>query len=64
MAEKMTAFWLIILTMITCGAIPVLLVILTSPSPTQFIVVSSENIIGNEPYKYDINFLFNPLLMG
>jgi hypothetical protein len=63
MAEKMTAFWLIILTMITCGAIPVLLVILTSPQPTQFIVVSSENLIGNEPYKNEIYFLFNPLLL-
>lgn len=64
MVEKMTAFWLIILTIITCAAIPVLLVVLTAPHPTQFIVVSSENLIGNEPYKNEINFLFNPMLMG
>ena len=37
MAEKMTGFWLILLTMITCAAVPVLLVILTAPHPTQFI---------------------------
>jgi hypothetical protein len=59
MVEKMTAFWLIILTIITCAAIPVLLVVLTAPQPTQFIIVSSENLIGNEPYKNEINFLFN-----
>ena len=39
MAEKMTALWLIILTIITCASVPVFMVILTSPHPTKFILV-------------------------
>jgi hypothetical protein len=58
MVEKMTAFWLILLTIITCAAIPVFLVVLTSPQPTQFIIVTGEKIIDNEPYKDKMNFLF------
>lgn len=63
MVEKMTAFWLILLTIITCAAIPVFLVVLTSPQPTQFIIVTGEKIIDNEPYKDKMNFLFIPKLM-
>jgi hypothetical protein len=63
MVEKMTAFWLIILTIITCAAIPVFLVVLTSPHPTQFIIVTSEKLIGNEPYKDKMNFLLIPKSM-
>ena len=47
----MTAFWLIILTILTCAAIPVLLVLLTAPHPTEFIIVTSEKLIDNEPYN-------------
>jgi|GEM_PF-897640 len=63
MVEKMTAFWLIILTILTCAAIPVLLVLLTAPHPTEFIIVTSEKLIDNEPYKYKMNFLFISQLM-
>jgi len=63
MVEKMTAFWLIILTILTCAAIPVLLVLLTAPHPTEFIIVTSEKLIDNGPYKYKMNFLFISQLM-
>lgn len=63
MVEKMTAFWLIILTIITCASIPVFMVILTSPQPTQFIIVTGEKIIDSEQYKDKMNFLFIPKLM-
>ena len=63
MVEKMTAFWLIILTIITCAAIPVLMVILTAPSPTQFIIVTGEKFLDNEPYKNKMNLLFISKLM-
>jgi hypothetical protein len=59
----MTAFWLIILTIITCASIPVLMVILTAPHPTQFIIVTGEKLIDSEPYKDKMNFLFIPKLM-
>jgi hypothetical protein len=51
MAEKMTALWLILLTMITCAAVPVLLVILTAPHPTQLITVIDEKFIDIQPYN-------------
>jgi hypothetical protein len=63
MVEKMTAFWLIILTIITCASIPVLMVILTSPHPTQFIIVTSEKLLANEPSKNKMNLSFIPTLM-
>jgi hypothetical protein len=63
MVEKMTAFWLIILTIITCAAIPVFLVVLTSPQPTQFIIVTSEKLIDNEPYEDKMNLFLIPKLM-
>jgi len=50
MAEKMTALWLIVLTMITCAAVPVFLVILTAPHPTQFITVIDNKFLDNLPY--------------
>lgn len=59
----MTAFWLILLTIITCASIPVLLVILTSPHPSQFIIFVSEKIIESEPYKAELTSLFIPNLM-
>ncbi|HET8857816.1 MAG TPA: hypothetical protein VFM28_09850 [Nitrososphaeraceae archaeon] len=63
MVEKMTAFWLIILTIITCASIPVLMVILTAPHPTQFIIVTGENLIDNEPYKNKMILSFIPKSM-
>ncbi|HET7644836.1 MAG TPA: hypothetical protein VFK40_15130 [Nitrososphaeraceae archaeon] len=63
MVAKMTAFWLIILTIITCASIPVLLVILTAPHPSQLVLATSEKIIENEPYKAELTFLFIPNLM-
>ena len=63
MVEKMTAFWLIILTIITCAAIPVFLVVLTSPQPTQFIIVTSEKLVDNKPYKDKVNFFLIPKLI-
>jgi hypothetical protein len=51
MAQKMTALWLILLTMITCAAVPVLLVILTAPHPTQLITVIDEKFSALQPYN-------------
>ncbi len=52
----MTALWLIVLTMITCAAVPVFLVILTAPHPTQFITVTTidDRFLDILPY-YMIN---------
>jgi hypothetical protein len=58
MAEKMTALWLILLTMITCAAVPVFLVILTSPHPTQFINVIDEKFLDIQPYNVITKFPF------
>ena len=58
MAEKMTALWLILLTMITCAAVPVLLVILTAPHPTQFLTVIDEKFLNLQPYNVISNFPF------
>jgi hypothetical protein len=58
MAEKMTALWLILLTMITCAAVPVFLVILTAPHPTQFITVIDEKFLNLQPYNVISNFPF------
>lgn len=33
MVAKMTAFWLIILTIITCAAVPAVMIMLTAPKP-------------------------------
>ena len=63
MVEKMTAFWLILLTIITCASIPVLMVILTAPQPTQFIIVIDEKLLDNELYKNKMNLSFIPKLM-
>ncbi len=38
MVQKMTALWLIILTMVTCASVPVLMIILTSPHPSEFVL--------------------------
>jgi hypothetical protein len=58
MAEKMTALWLILLTMITCLAVPVFLVILTAPHPTQFLTVIDEKFLNLQPYNVISNFPF------
>jgi hypothetical protein len=58
MAEKMTALWLILLTMITCAAVPVFLVILTAPHPTQFITVVDEEFLDLHPDNVISNFPF------
>lgn len=58
MAEKMTALWLILLTMITCTAVPVFLVILTAPHPTQFITVVDEKFLDLQPYNVINKFPF------
>jgi hypothetical protein len=58
MAEKMTALWLILLTMITCISVPVLLVILTAPQPTQFITVIDEKFLDLQPYNVITKFPF------
>ena len=58
MAEKMTALWLILLTMITCAAVPVFLVILTAPHPTQFITVLDEKFLDLHPYNVISQFPF------
>lgn len=38
MAQKMTALWLIILTIITCASVPIYFLILTSPHPSEFVL--------------------------
>jgi len=58
MAEKMTGFWLILLTMITCISVPVLLVILTAPHPTQFILAIDEKFLDLQPYNVIHKFPF------
>ena len=58
MAEKMTGFWLILLTMITCISVPVLLVILTAPHPTQFILAIDEKFLDLQPYNEINKFPF------
>ncbi|HKU48856.1 MAG TPA: hypothetical protein VJP79_02800 [Nitrososphaera sp.] len=35
MVEKMTAVWLIILTVMVCSAVPALLILLTASPPTM-----------------------------
>ncbi|MCJ7636976.1 MAG: hypothetical protein MUO21_05755 [Nitrososphaeraceae archaeon] len=54
----MTAFWLILLTMITCAAVPVFMVILTAPHPTQFIIVIEEEFLEIQPYNLITKFPF------
>jgi hypothetical protein len=46
------------LTMITCAAVPVFLVILTAPHPTQFITVIDEKFLNLQPYNVISNFPF------
>jgi hypothetical protein len=58
MAEKMTGFWLILLTMITCISVPVLLVILTAPHPTQFILAIDEKLLDLQPSNVITKFPF------
>jgi hypothetical protein len=43
MAQKMTALWLIILTIITCASVPVVMVILTTPHPTELILTVEQD---------------------
>ncbi|HET9774226.1 MAG TPA: hypothetical protein VFP25_04495 [Nitrososphaeraceae archaeon] len=52
MVEKMTALWLIILTIITCASVPVFMVILTSPHPAKFILGTDELGIKLETMNY------------
>lgn len=56
----MTALWLIVLTMITCAAVPVFLVILTAPHPTQFITVTAidDRFLDILPYYMITEFPF------
>lgn len=54
MVEKMTALWLIILTIITCASVPVFMVILTSPHPAKFILGTDELGIKLETMNYMI----------
>ncbi len=54
----MTALWLILLTMITCAAVPVFLVILTAPHPTQLITVIDEKFLELQPYNVIIKVPF------
>ena len=58
MAEKMTALWLILLTMITCAAVPVFLVILTAPHPNQFITAIDDKFLDIKPNKMITEFPF------
>ena len=43
MAEKMTAFWLVILTLVICISVPLYMLILTTPS-AEFVLSIEENI--------------------
>lgn len=52
MVEKMTALWLIILTIITCASVPVFMVILTSPHPAKFMLGTDELGIQLETMNY------------
>jgi hypothetical protein len=44
MAEKMTAVWLIILTIIVCASVPAVMIWLTSPKPQMMYGLSQELI--------------------
>jgi hypothetical protein len=49
MVEKMTAVWLIILTIIVCGAVPTLMIFLTTiPSSEMSIYSYSASRVGPE----------------
>jgi hypothetical protein len=48
----MTALFLIILTIITCASVPVFMIILTSPHPAKFILVTDELGIKLETMNY------------
>ena len=43
MAEKMTAFWLVILTIVICISVPLYMLILTTPS-AEFVLGIKENV--------------------
>jgi hypothetical protein len=40
MVEKMTAVWLIILTIVVCGAVPTLMIILTTIPSSEMLLYS------------------------
>jgi hypothetical protein len=44
MAEKMTAVWLIILTIIVCASVPAVMIWLTGPKPQMMYGLSQELI--------------------
>jgi hypothetical protein len=46
MVEKMTAVWLIILTILVCAAVPSILILLTS-TPSRMIL--GLDVVGNLP---------------
>jgi hypothetical protein len=50
MVEKMTAVWLIILTIIVCASVPAVMIWLTSPKP-QMIYGLSQELINIVPIK-------------
>lgn len=61
MAQKMTALWLIILTIITCASVPVFMVILTSPHPSEFVL----STLDAESHFNSLNFFDNlKILIG
>ena len=60
MVEKATALWLIILTIITCAAVPVFMILLTSPHPSEFILIAEGNFFDIK-YDYHLaNLEFGP----
>ena len=58
MAEKMTAFWLVILTIVICISVPLYMLILTTPS-AEFVLSIEENISTINYIIQHSNFNFN-----
>ena len=68
MAEKMTAVWLILLTIIACAAIPAIMIWLTTtPTPSkphlilgivEFLPSANFSIINRTSYFWSMIFIF------
>jgi hypothetical protein len=56
MVEKMTAVWLIILTIIVCGAVPTLMIVLTTIPSSEMLVFVYTASDGFPPSSLQIGY--------
>ncbi|MGD1835454.1 MAG: hypothetical protein ACPKPY_12065 [Nitrososphaeraceae archaeon] len=60
MAEKMTAFWLVILTIVICISVPLYMLILTTPPSAEFIFgIEKISSSTTNHMSQQLNFNFN-----